>query len=426
MRFSFLHTADIHLGRLFSQFSKFSYNFELADIYNKAVEKCLEKIYETAVSKQVDFVLIAGDTFNSSEHDFSSKLLLKTFLDRLDSECIKVFLICGNHDALSSYNKNTFNYDDNSNIKIIGLNTDFYGEFPVFNKKNEYICKVHALSFREETFNENPVKYFSKAGDYDFHIGLIHCDLNAGKSSEYAPCSVSDLKELNYDYYALGHIHAPAEYDSNIIYSGTVQGRNIKETGMHGIRYIEAESKNIVKNEFIQSDVIRFENIKADITNALNTLEAFQLVIDRIRLFMEDLNDSCEKYLLKISLTGQTVFYNEINDEFGSVLAEKIRNEFSKKVYMLEFSNESEPCIREDILKNDEGIFGELYRTAGNEDLANQLYDEVYSSVINAVKKCNYTNEELEELKQDVIKTAGNECKSIAGSLYSDNEDRYE
>ncbi len=421
MKFSFLHIADIHLSRSFSQFSNFSYNKELSEVYKNALEACLDNIFKVAILKQVDFVLIAGDTFNSSEHDFSSKFLLKKFLDRFDEEGIKVFLICGNHDYLSSYNKNTFNYDNNSNIKIIGLNTEFYGTFPVYNKNNEYICKVHALSFRDEIFNENPVKYFTKVYDNDFHIGLLHCDLNADKSSRYAPCSITELKELNYDYFALGHIHLPSSDNSNILYSGTIQGRNIKETGEHGIRYIEVNSKTVVKNEFIPTDVLRFENLSIDITESKDTVSAAELITDKIRLFISNFDKV--KYLLRINLTGQIEFLSDINEEFYNQLAERTLREFMHRVYILDFSSELKSYTSENVLKSDDGISGELYEISSDDELVSNLYDEIYLSVKNAADKCNFTSEELNELKSKVIKSAKEECKSICIGLYNSLEE---
>ena len=46
------------------------------------MKKVLENIFQSALSKHVDFVLVAGDTFDSDEADFASKLILKEFLNK--------------------------------------------------------------------------------------------------------------------------------------------------------------------------------------------------------------------------------------------------------------------------------------------------------------------------------------------------------
>ena len=79
MNFSFIHTADIHLGRAFSDI-----NFVLTDsqkrILKTAHEDALSRLADFAIEKKVDFVFIAGDTFDSSEQDLHSMLFLYKFL----------------------------------------------------------------------------------------------------------------------------------------------------------------------------------------------------------------------------------------------------------------------------------------------------------------------------------------------------------
>lgn len=39
------------------------------EICNQACNKSFNKIVDTAIEKHVDFVLVAGDSFDSEEHD---------------------------------------------------------------------------------------------------------------------------------------------------------------------------------------------------------------------------------------------------------------------------------------------------------------------------------------------------------------------
>lgn len=160
MKFSFIHIADIHLGRAFSSLSEYAFDNNAKQIYKNAVEISFNNFINYAVEQKVDFILISGDTFDNSENDFKSKLILKEGLKKLDAAGIKVFLICGNHDPVSVYNKTTFNFDENSNIKIIGVNTPKYGSFKVENYNNEQIAEIHAYSYAENHINENPLNFF--------------------------------------------------------------------------------------------------------------------------------------------------------------------------------------------------------------------------------------------------------------------------
>ena len=80
MKFSFLHIADIHLGRPFSDISQ---SDDKTDLCGHACFKSFDKIIDLALSKKVDFVLIAGDSFDSDNSDLTSKLCFIKNLKKL-------------------------------------------------------------------------------------------------------------------------------------------------------------------------------------------------------------------------------------------------------------------------------------------------------------------------------------------------------
>jgi DNA repair exonuclease SbcCD nuclease subunit len=426
LNFSFIHISDIHLSRPFSGLSSFSYDEKTSDIYKNAVIQSLNKVVDFAIMKSVDFVFIAGDTFDSTEQDFASKLALKDCLNKLMNANIKVFLICGNHDPLSSYSKNTFNYDENSKVKIIGLNTQEYCDLELINKNNEKVGILHALSFVEDKYNKNPALKFSNINENEktlFHIGLLHCDLNADSLSPYAPCLTSDLKKFNYDYWALGHIHIPTNNDDTIQYAGTLQGRNTKETGAHGIRYIKVENNTIIKNSFIPMDVIRFEDLIFDVSNCQNSIDIVSTIQDKINLIINDEQNRCDNYLLRLDLQGCVTFFSEINEEFYQTLIERIKTNFASRVYISQIKNSLIPKIDENLLKEDEGISGEIYKTVTNNDLVQEIYSKTIKQWQNLFPNCNFNDEEIENFTQNVIQSAKEECINLCSSLYNNESD---
>ena len=74
----------------------------------------------------------------------------------------------------------------------------------------------------------------------------------------------TELEDFNYDYWALGHIHIPSRDNSNIVYPGTIQGRNTKETGAHGFKHIIVENNKIVSNSLIA--MVKDTSLAANIT----------------------------------------------------------------------------------------------------------------------------------------------------------------
>lgn len=424
MDFSFVHISDIHLGRAFSNLTSFSFDNDVKEIYKNAVEIAFNNFINFSIEKKVDFILIAGDTFDTAAQDFKSKLILKEGLKKLDSCNIKVFIICGNHDPISAYNKMTFNFDENSNIKIIGVNTEQYGSFTVENSDAVPIASIQAYSYKENHPNENPLKYFKTAQVTEqslFNIGLLHCDLNADKSSPYIPLSTSELQAFNLDYWALGHIHIPSE-SNKIVYPGTIQGRNSKETGPHGFRYISVKNNSVINNSFIPADVIRFENIEINLSDTNDITLAYEKIQLAVTEFIQtELSQSCKLSLLKLILNGNIKFYSEINQDFYSAITERIKEDFNRHIYISEIINNTQPEIMPDILNEDDGIAGEIYRTINNNNI-NQAVNYAFEEFKNLVHRCSFSDEELLEFKNEILQTVKNKCLNLTSQVYYNEE----
>ncbi len=421
MNFSFIHTADLHLDRAFSDIS------QIPEKYNNAVLESFNNLITFAIEKNVDFVLIAGDTFDSDNPDFQAKLQFKKQIDKLDKAGIKVFMICGNHDPLNSYKKRTFDYDENSNIKIVGLNTtDEKEKFIIFDKENTPCALIHSLSFRDKEFKENPVTYFQMPTAEEktlFNIGLLHCDLNGSKDSPYAPCSVSDLKELNYNYWALGHIHIPPEVEDTIRYSGTIQGRNSKECGAYGFRYICVNDGKIFRNDFIEADVIQYLNINVDISQLKDSTEISGLI-------SSEFNNIAQKdkfYFVKITLIGETTFYDElIKNNFNVInsIKEDLDSELGFRLSISDIVNKTTAKVHMEELKADMGIIGEIIKTTGNQEVTEHVMKQLENKYLNEIKNnFNIQDAEFEQIKEEITNTAKQTCISICSKLYNNEKE---
>ena len=418
LAFSFIHISDIHLGRAFSDLSEFALDANTLPIINNAVEVAFNNFINFAIQKDVDFVLISGDTFDSKEQDFSSKLILKDGLKKLNNYGIKVFIICGNHDPIDAFNKNTFNFSETSNIKIIGVNTNQYENLIVTDKNNNQTAEIHAYSFNKNHIDENPLQYFSHPQNPNlFNIGLLHCDLNADKSSPYVPVSVGQLKEFNYNYWALGHIHVPYSED-NIQYPGTIQGRNTKETGGHGFRFIEVENNKIVNNSFISSDVVRFDNIEIDLSQTLDTTSAYDTISEKIKDSLNtEMNGIFKLLLLKVSLIGRVNYYSDINQNFFETISEKVRDNTNNFVYISEVINNTIPEFSPENLNSDDGISGEVYRCISQNNIDNAILS-AEDEFKNIIKQCYFDDNEISEMNKIIAQSVNNKCLDIANCVY--------
>ena len=107
--FTFIHTADLHLGRNISVGDKSSSNvdsryFRLKDeLIKRAFQApltALKNLVSVAVKNKVDFIVIAGDVFDS--HTNSGELYKEFYkrLAELSRNQIRVYITLGNHDRM--------------------------------------------------------------------------------------------------------------------------------------------------------------------------------------------------------------------------------------------------------------------------------------------------------------------------------------
>lgn len=422
MTFSFLHIADIHLGRPFSDLSELSNKKELC---NQACAKTLDKIIDFAISKKVDFILVAGDTFDNDEHDISAKLLFRNSLKKLADNGIKSYVICGNHDPAELYRqyKSYFKFDDKYKdfINITGVTTEenFASFTPLDN------VRINSVSFETEE-GENPSKLLSEKdiNSAEFNICLIHCDLDKTES-KYAPVSREELRNLGYDYYALGHIHVPEIKEdgvNKIVYAGSPQGRTKKETGGHGCYFVQVDGNNIEKIEFIPTDTVRFLDKEIDCSEYENKLEVFEGISE----FVNNSNSDVELSIFEINLTGVSKAYQELNDS-DSLIEEYILN-FShselNNVGVYKINNLTIPYFNEKDIKQDSGIVG-LIANFSDDEIEN-IYENISKNHENIYKKLGLDTESkeflisaLEKDKDEIINNVKQELKSLCNEVYS-------
>lgn len=423
MEFSFIHIADIHLGRPFSDLPILT---EKMQTCNQACEKAFNKIIDIAIEKKVKFVLIAGDSFDNNEHDLHTKLSFIKSLERLADNNIKSFVVCGNHDPVELYKKYSsyFKFDKKYEgiINITGVTTE--------TNRCEYSVddiNIHTYSFERED-SPNPSKELRKLTSHDsskFNIGLFHCDLDK-TDSKYGACSREDLRNLGYDYYALGHIHLPDE-SGNMVYSGSIQGRTKKEKGPHGCYYVKvncSNGKKEIEKEFIPADFVRFTEQNIDCTECENRKDVFEAIQETISL-----ESDAELNLFEINLTGISSAYEDLN--ISDSLIEEFSEEYdnlSNNVSVYRINNLTTPDADETELRQDNGVIGIISNSFSEDSDIN--IDEIYENIItiheNIYKKLGLDSESKEELlnalaenKAEILKQAEKETLALCKEIYA-------
>ncbi|WP_321419436.1 DNA repair exonuclease [uncultured Methanomethylovorans sp.] len=283
INFIFVHAADLHLDSPFHGLS--GINPQLSDIMTKATFAAYNNIIDLCIEKSADFLLIAGDIYDSADKSLYAQLKFLEGLKRLYDAGIATYITHGNHDPLNGWSANL---EWPENVKVFdGDNVETVS----VSKNGRMIANISGMSYRTKHIQENLVKRFQqKDSGSPYAIGMLHCTVGSAEGHyPYAPCTVKDLKETNYDYWALGHIHQPQviETEPFIVYSGNPQGRDPGELGERGCMVVEVDNKGNTTVDFIPVDSVRWCVDELSI----NGLEAEAELIKIIEERMEKLSE---------------------------------------------------------------------------------------------------------------------------------------
>ncbi|MEN9602827.1 MAG: hypothetical protein RIS56_2433 [Verrucomicrobiota bacterium] len=307
----FIHAADPHLDSPLQGLE--AHEGAPVEVLRGATRRAFENLVNLAIEESVDFVVIAGDLYDGDWKDYSTGLFFRAQMVRLQNRGTPVYLIAGNHDAASVITKklslpenvHVFSTRTTESLEVVG--------HPV---------TIHGRGFPNRAVPENLATEYPMAVPNRFNLGLLHTSLTGRPGHDtYAPCSVAQLREKGYQYWALGHIHQPEVINEDpwIVFAGNCQGRHIKETGARGCRLVTvSDSLHVEGVEWRSLDVVRWAELNIDLSGVETETEATRLVSDA----MGKAVTAAEGRLVaaRIILSGTTQLHGSLhrNDEHWS------------------------------------------------------------------------------------------------------------
>lgn len=311
---SFVHAADLHLDSPFAGIS--GIDQELGERLSKATFQAYEAIIELCMDKEVDFLLIAGDVYDSADKSLYAQVRFIEGLRKLETAGIQVFICHGNHDPLDGWSA-SLKWPTNVHI----MRGD-EAEAVKFKKEGETAAFIVGMSYPTRHIMRNLVKEFPKKEEnWPFTIGLLHCSVgNNPEHDPYAPCTLQDLKELGYDYWALGHIHTPSIVCNEapvVIYPGNPQGRHPGETGARGCYYVEVlsggtSSEGAISTSFVETDSVRWHIREISIEGLKKEGE----LIESLQNHLEDIRESSgeRSAICRLILKGRGTLHRSLRE----------------------------------------------------------------------------------------------------------------
>ena len=214
----FIHIADVHFDRPF----KVLETRGLAEERRLEQRNTFKKVIDYIKENFIPYLFISGDLFEIEYVKNSTLEYINKQFERIPNT--QIYIVPGNHDP---YMKNTYyeTYKFSSNVKI------FKQKLEKVEDKN---INIYGYGFEDYYMANQNIKEIETKDENKINILITHGDLDGAKNNDirYNPISKMELKALEFDYIALGHIHKPT-IEENIVYPGALISLGFDERGKH-------------------------------------------------------------------------------------------------------------------------------------------------------------------------------------------------
>jgi DNA repair protein SbcD/Mre11 len=369
-RVTFIHAADLHLDSPMVGLKHLPPT--ILQRLQESTFTAFTKIVDDALRLNVDFVIIAGDLFDGEDRSVRAQSRFRKQMERLAASQIQVFIVHGNHDHLDG---KWAHLELPENVQVFSENV----EVKKYVNSEQVGVHLYGFSYPQRHVFERKIDDYIKSGEADFHIGILHGH-NEGNSEHgrYAPFSIKDLLDKQFDYWALGHIHTRAilAEEPPIVYPGNIQGRNRKELGMKGYYHVTLSSAGC-QLAFLRSSDVIWNEMEIDASNANNFSDIYSLC----RNLIEETRTEKEGQLIDITIRNipsDGLLREELeNGELLDVLQEEEKEETSF-VWPFRLTLDEKIHWNREQLEGEADFYHELFSAIddyhGLDDCLSQLY----------------------------------------------------
>jgi exonuclease SbcD len=263
--YRFVHAADIHLDSPLRSLAL--RDPRLAEFVGNASRQVFARIVDLCLDEQVHALLLAGDLYDGEQTSMKTARFFAEQLRRLNTAGIEVFIIRGNHDALSKITKELVLPES---VHLFGGRAD---AVEISRNRAERPIVLHGLSFAKPQAPEGLLAKYRPPVEGAINIGLMHTSLDGSPNHDvYAPCSTADLINSGFRYWALGHIHKrwTSEGSCTIVMPGIPQGRDLGESGPKSVTLVSVLDDGSIDLDERTVSMAQFERIAVDASGAFS------------------------------------------------------------------------------------------------------------------------------------------------------------
>jgi len=346
-----VHAADLHVDSPMLGLSR--YEGAPVERLRGATRRAFEGLVELCLRERARFLVLAGDVFDDDWRDMNTGLWFLKALGRLREVGTDVVLVRGNHDFQLTAALAWPPYLHE--LSREGESLRFEREGVVF----------HGASFPSRHVRESLLPRYCHALQGLCNVGVLHTNATASREhGDYAPCTVEDLLDKGYDYFALGHVHRRAVLHRApwVVYPGNLQGRQFREDGAKGCMLVEIDEARVSSARFVDTSVVRWFDRRI----TLGTDDDLDALLARTRAELRAAADGAEGRLAAVRLTidGPCAAHAAVVDR-ASWIVDQIRadaTDLDDAVFLGEVRLETTPAATIEALRAAQGLVAELLR----------------------------------------------------------------
>ena len=293
----FLHTADLQIG------IKAAHVGSKSDHIREERLRSLKNIADIAQTHSVDFVLIAGDTFEDNGID---RALIQRVADILSSFAAPVYVIPGNHDPLVP--SSVWEHPAWQSAKKVTILRE---KAPV-EVLNGFLYPCPAKGKHSST---DPTAWINASETEGIKIGIAHGTVEGIQQDEPDyPIPRDAAIRAGLDYLALGHWHSTATYQApdgtvRMAYSGTHETTKFGERDSGNVLIVDIPSTGMPPTITpVHTGNLTWQTIEADIRESGD--------LQRIRSQIESMENT-ESTLIDLRISG--LMFAEDRDEINRI-----------------------------------------------------------------------------------------------------------
>lgn len=309
-----VHAADLHLDSPLQGLGRLG-DAGLATELRAATRKAYDNLVQLCITEDADLLVIAGDIYDGDWRSYETGEYFVRGLRTLRENDIEVVLLYGNHDAESTI---TRRLKMPEGVRVLGTSDPESVEF------GDLGVVVHGQGYPIRDVLENLAQRYPHRRDGLVNVGVLHTGLQGiAGHAPYAPCSISDLTSCQYEYFALGHIHHGGQQaggDTQVWYSGNLQGRKSNEAGPKGALVVDALPNTPAEVRFAECDVARWYTLEPALTECQDIDDVVSAMASAYEKAVGQAGD--RPLVVRFKLVGQTAAASAVASDPDRMLAE--------------------------------------------------------------------------------------------------------